>query len=103
MQLDQVDLIDPEPIERTMQAVASAQIAAVARLGRQKEALAMLSHPRRDSQLRISISSRRVDVIDAVFDQEVEDWIGFFLLHCAKRGGAEDQAATLMIGTSECS
>ena len=84
-----------------METVARALIGAVAGLGGEEEALAMLAHPRADSQFRLAVRRRRVDMIDAVFEQHFEHAVGLVLLHPAERGGAENNARTLMPGFSE--
>src|SRR5579862_3742708 len=94
--LDQIDLIDAQPLERSMETVASALIAAVAGFGREKKSLAMLAHPRTDPQFRFAVRRRRIDMIDAVFEQHLEHAVSLVLLHPAERGGAEKNSCALM-------
>src|SRR5271170_6856615 len=84
-----------------MNTVARALISAVAGFGGEKKTLTMFAHPRTDAQFRLAVRRRGVDMIDAVFEQHLEHAIGLVLLHPAERGGAEDNARTLMTGFSE--
>src|SRR5438477_15985 len=63
MHLDEIDVVDVQPIERAMQIVTSALRAALAGLGGEKEIVPVPSHPRRDTKLRVSVPRRGVDVI----------------------------------------
>src|SRR5271167_263908 len=94
--LDQIDLIDPQPLERAMETVARALIRAVAGFGGEKKPLAMLAHPRADAQLRLAVRGRGVEMIDAVFEEHLEHAVGFVLLHPAERSGSKKNPSTLM-------
>src|SRR5215472_8957818 len=52
--LDEVHVIDTQALQRTMETVARALVGAVAGLGGEEEALAMLPHPGADPQFRIA-------------------------------------------------
>ena len=84
-----------------MEARARALVRPISSLGRQEEVPAMLAHPRTDSQFRIAIGGRGVDMVDAVFEQEVEYWISLILFHAPKRCGTKNDACALMAGPSE--
>src|ERR1700722_465366 len=99
--LDQIKLFDAQSFERAMETVARALISAVASLAGEEKSLAMLAHPRPDSQFRLAVRRRRIDMIDAVFEQHLEHAVSLFLLHPAERGGAENNPRTLMPGFSE--
>src|SRR5208282_36482 len=101
MQLDQVDMIDTQPLERSMKTRAGAIVGAIAGLGGEEEVLAMLPHPGADSQLRLAVCGGRVDMVDAIFEQRLEDAIRAILLHSAQRGGAEDYPRAWMSSASE--
>src|SRR6202158_3804904 len=64
VQLDQVDLIDAQPFQRSMQARARALISTIAGLGREEEATPMLAHPWSDPQLRFAVRGCGVDMGD---------------------------------------
>ena len=57
--------------------------------------------PRRDAKFRFAVASRRVDVVDAEFEQDVEHLVGAILLHAAKAGGAEDGSRAEVAGGAE--
>src|SRR5579872_6297947 len=101
VKLDQIELLDTKPFQRSVQAIARALIRAIAGLGREEEALAMLAHPGTDAQFRFAIRRRSIDVVDAEFEQQFEHLIGLVLLHTAQRRGAEDDAGALMTGFAE--
>ena len=96
--LDQIELIDAQPIQRSMQTVASALICAIAGLGGEKELLSMLAHPRTDSQFRFAVRRRRIEMIDAVFEQHLEHAVRLVLLHPTERGRSKNNPRTLMPG-----
>lgn len=70
--LDQIDLINLQAFERTMETRACALVGPIASLGRQEKVSAMLAHPKADSQFRIAIGGCGVDMINAVFEQELK-------------------------------
>src|SRR5271154_1887801 len=94
--LDQIDLIDPQPLERAMETVARALIGAVAGFGGEKKPLAMLAHPRADAQFRLAIRRGGVEMIDAVFEEHLEHAVGFVLLHPTESSGSKKNPSTLM-------
>ena len=59
VQLDQVDLVDAEPVERAADLLACAGAVALAGLGREEELLAVLRQPGRDPQLGVAVATRR--------------------------------------------
>ena len=101
VQLDEVELLDAQPLERAVQAVARPGVGAVAGLRRQEEAVAVARHPRADAQLGVAVRRRRVDVVDAVLEQHLEDLVGLLLPHGAERRGAEDHAGAAVAGAPE--
>src|SRR4030095_1235095 len=74
---------------------------ALAGLRRQEEAVPVARHPRPDTQLGVAVGRRRVDVVDAVCEQELEDLIGLLLAHRAERRRAEEHAARVMTRATE--
>ena len=93
VELDQVDPIDAQALERPSDALARALGRALAGLRGQEEAITVTRHPRPDAQLRVAVGRRRIDVVDAVGEQQLEDLIGLLLAHRAERRGAEEHAA----------
>ena len=80
--LKEIDVIGLQPFERAVQRFTRALPGALLGLGREEEAIAMARHPRAEAFLGLAVTGRRVDVIDAVFQQHVQHGIGFGL-----RGG----------------
>jgi hypothetical protein len=99
--LDQVDVIDAHALERAVQLVARPRGRALPRLGRQEEPAAVGAQPRREAQLRVAVHRRRVDVVDAVLEQQLEHLVGARLLHAAERRGAEHDAGAPVAGPAE--
>ena len=65
VQLDEVDLVDAEPLERALQLAPGAVAVALAGLRRQEELVAVVGEERRQAQLRLAVRRGRVDVVDA--------------------------------------
>ena len=101
VQLDQIDVIHAQPLERAMQVLARLARRAAAGLGGQEEVLAVARHPRSDAELGISIARGRVDVIDAVAQQHLEGAVGIVLARASERRRAEQHHAALMTGAAE--
>jgi hypothetical protein len=101
VQLDQVDVVDAEPLERAADALLRALVVPVARLRRDEEAAGLALQPRRDAQLGVAVRGRGVDVVDAVREKEVERALGVVLRDAAERSGAEDRTAALVAGAAE--
>jgi hypothetical protein len=101
VQLNQIELVNTEPFERSIKTIARASVSSIAGFAGEKKTLAMLSHPRANSQFRIAVRSGGVDVVDTVFEQDLQDLIGLFLFHSTESGGAENHAGTLMPSFSE--
>ena len=72
VQLEQVDAIDAEPVERAADLLARAGAVALPGLRREEEPVAVLAQPRREPQLRVAVRRSGVDVIDAVLEQQLE-------------------------------
>src|SRR5215831_20566987 len=101
VQLDQIDVIDPEPLERPVDVLARLARGPRAGLRGEKEVLPMASHPRPDTQLGVSIASGGVDVIDAVAQENIQTAVGGRLIHLREGGAAEQRQTALMTGPSE--
>src|SRR5262249_3162802 len=79
MELDQVDAIDLQALEGTMNVLPRRCGTSRSGLGRQEEVVAMPRHPGPDAQLRIAIARCGVDVIDPVAQQQFQSAVGIVL------------------------
>ena len=100
VQLDRVDVVDPEPLERAPDLLARRGVRALAGLGRHEEPCRSLSHVR-DPQLRVAVAGGDVDVVDAVLEEQLQRAVGVRLGDVAERRGTEDHAAGLVSGRAE--
>ena len=66
-----------------------------------KNVVAVLAQPGREPQLGVAVAGRRVDVVDAVLEQQRQRLVGLALRDLAERRRAEDDAAAVMPGRSE--
>ncbi len=101
VQLDQVDVVDAEPVERAPDALLRALVVAVVRLCRDEEPAWLAPHPRCDAQLGVAVRGRSIDVVDSVSEQQVERALGVRMRDVAERSRAEDRAAALVAGDAE--
>src|SRR4051794_6435716 len=104
VQLEEVDFLDAETLERATELVARRRVLTLARLRRKEEVVAVLREPRREAQLGIAVRRSGVDVVDTVLEQhvEVERRICFRLRKRAERGRTEDRARALVARSAEC-
>ena len=65
-----------------------------------KKRVAVRAQPGREPQLGVAVAGGRVDVVDAVLEQQLERAVGL-VLGTAERGGAEDDAGALVAGAPE--
>ena len=73
VQLDEIDVIRAQPLERAADLVASLGVRSPAGLCRDEETITPgSSDPGRDAQLGVAVAGRRVDVVDAVTLEQVE-------------------------------
>src|SRR6267378_74653 len=84
-----------------MDVVARLAAAAAARLGREEKILPVTGHPGPDAQLGIAVARRRVDVVHAVTQQDVERAVGLVLVGARKGGGPEQRHAAGVAGAAE--
>jgi hypothetical protein len=101
VQLDRVDVVDAEAVERAPDLLARGGVAALAGLRRDEELALVLPQPVRDAQLGVAVSGGGVDVVDAVLEQQLESAVGVALGPAGERRGAEDHAGGLVAGGSE--
>jgi hypothetical protein len=101
VQLDQVEPLGAQPLQRAPDLVPRLPVAALAGLGREEEISSVTIHPRSNPKLGIAVGGCRVDVVDAVLEQEVEHAIGGALVDLAECCAAEDHRRAAMAGPSE--
>ena len=90
MELQKIDAIGAQPLERTPDLRLRALETPLVGLGRQEEGVTVPVHPRSDPEFGVAISGRRVDVVHAVFEQQVEHAVGGTLVDRRERRTAED-------------
>jgi hypothetical protein len=61
----------------------------------------MLWHPGAQPKFRIPIAGRGIDVVDAVFEEDLQGTICLFLRNPGKSGGSEDRSSAFVPGTTE--
>jgi hypothetical protein len=72
VQLDQVEVVDAEALQRALDLLLRAGVVPPSGLRREEEATRLSLQPRGYSQLRVAVGGGRVDVVDAVLEQELE-------------------------------
>ena len=68
VQLEQVDVVDAEAVERAADLLACAGVVALAGLRRQEETVAVPLEPWGEPQLGVAVRGGRVDVVHAVLE-----------------------------------
>ena len=101
VQLNQVDVVDAEPVERAPDLLTGSRELALAGLRREEYLVAVVREPRCEAQLRVSVRRGRVDVVDAALEDQLERAVRFGLRDGAERGGSEDRARALVAGAPE--
>src|SRR4051794_19127410 len=101
VQLNEIDLVHPEPFERALEAGPGAVARALAGLGGEEVVLPAAGQPRRQPQLGVAVTGGGVNVVDAESRQPIQYLVGLLLPHGAQGRGAEDDPAAVMTGTSE--
>ncbi len=103
MELDHVDVIDAQPIERPVDVRAGLGRAARAGLGGEEEVLPVTCHPGADAELGVAVPGGRIDVIDAVAEQHLERAVGIRLADLGQRRRAKERHRAPVTGSSEWS
>ena len=101
VQLQEVDVVDPEAVERPADLVAGTGTITLARLRRQEELVAVLREQWREPKLGVAVRRSGVDVIDALLEEQLEGRVGFRLRDRAQGRGAEDRARAVVPGAPE--
>ena len=96
VQLEEIHIVHPQPLQRTVKLVSGSLIGPLARLRGQKEVLAMVSHPRANAQLRIPVGVCGVNVVDPVPQQHLQSAIGLGLGGPSQCPSSEDGACAHM-------
>ncbi len=81
VELNQIHLLDPEAVEASLQAGPCVGPGAVAGLGGKEELVTVIAQKRRQTQFRLSVRCRGVDVIDTAPADQVEGVVGAVLAH----------------------
>ena len=101
VQLDEVDVIDAHPLERTLERGAGGVALPVAGLGGEEDLVAVVGEPRLEAVLGLAVRRRGVDVVDARRLDLGEDAVGRVLTGPAEPGGAEDDPGRVVPGPPE--
>ena len=101
VELDQVDVVDAQPLERPLELGPRRVAAALAGLGGEEELVGASRHPRRQSQLGVPVRRRHVEVVDARLQQDRQQLVGCLLAHRRERRATEDDPAALVARASE--
>jgi len=101
VQLEQVDRVDAEPVERPPDLLARPYAVAAAGLRGQEESLPVTSEPRRKAQLGLAVRGGGVDVVHTELDQRLQGIVGLGLGDRRERGRAEDRAGALVARRAE--
>src|SRR5205807_3893291 len=101
VQLNQVNGIDPQAFERALDLVTRVLVEALAGLGGEEEILAMARHPWADTQLSVPIAGGDVDMIDAIFEEDVEHTIRLCLGGAAECRRTKERDCAQMSGASK--
>src|SRR5262249_42069269 len=101
VQLNQIDRIDLQAFERAMNLVTRVLVEALPGLGGEEEMPAMPRHPWANTQFSVPIAGRDVDMIDAVFEEDVEHTVRLCLSGAAERRRAKERDGTQVSGASK--
>ena len=102
VQLDQVDVVDAQPLQRPLEARPGRVATPIAGLGGEEELAGVRRQPRRHPQLGIPVRCRYVQVVDACLEQDGQQRVGCLLAHRCQRRATEDYPAALVARASEC-
>jgi hypothetical protein len=79
MELDQIDAVHAQPLERPTNLLPCAFVAALGCLRGQEKARAVRAQPRREPKLRLAVAGSGVDVVDPVVQEQLERTVRFAL------------------------
>ncbi len=72
VELEQVDVVDSEPVERAADLLACTGSLTLAGLRREEELVAVLRQEGRKAELGVAVRRGRIDVVDAVLEEQFE-------------------------------
>ena len=101
VELDQVDRVHLEALQRPLQLSARGVLPTLPRLGGQEEAMTVLGHPRTDAQLGLPVAGGGVEVVDPGVEEHLQHLVGPFLAQPAQGGRPEDHAGAGVAGAAE--
>ena len=101
VELDEVDLVDAEASEASLETRPSRGAGPFIRFGGHEEPVAVASQPGGDAQLGVTVGGGGVDVVHAELEEGVENGVGPVLAHGPERRRAEQHPAAAMAGPSE--
>ncbi len=101
VELDQVDVIDAQPVERAVNVLAGLRSRARAGFRREEEILPVTRHPGTDAELGVPVPRGGVDVVDAVTEQHFQRAVRIRLAGPGQRGRAEERHRALVARPSE--
>ena len=101
VELEQVDVVDSESVERTADLLACTGTFTLAGLRREEELVSVLREEGRKPELGFAVRRGRVDVVDAVLEEQFERGVGLSLRDGSERCGAEDRARAVVPGAPE--
>src|SRR5205823_224322 len=96
------DVLHAQAFERVADLIARLLVRALGGLCREEELVTVLRHPGADSPFGAAVHRRRVDVVDAVVEEEPEHGLRLFVIRDVPEcGGAEDRARAHVAGPTE--
>jgi hypothetical protein len=101
VELDEIDHVDAEPLQRAMQLLLRRAVVALVDLRREEEAAGVALQPGRDPQLGVAVGRGRVEVVDAVLEQQLQRPLGLLVRDRAERRSAEDDARAVVTRAPE--
>ena len=101
VQLEQVDVVGLQPLERPVDRRPGGVVAAVAGLGREEDPVADGGHDRAEPQLGLAIAGRDVEVVDAGVEGQLDRLVGGVLGDLTEGRGPVDDDRTLVAETAQ--
>ncbi len=101
VELDQIDVIDAEPCERTFEFGPGSCAVALTRLRREEEAGPVVGEERCEPELRLPVGRRGVEMVDACGIDDLQRGVGALLTHPTECGSTEDHSGGLVTGAAE--
>jgi len=93
VQLNQIDLFDTEPLERTLEAPSRAATSSLVGLCCEKELFSTLGKPWAQPEFGVSVGGGGIEVVDAVTKKRRQERVGLILGHAEKSRSPENDPA----------